>query len=87
MWILRASLGLFWGSFGGPLGDFLGSSDVLLAAVGCLRGPLGIPGGSWHVLGRLGRFPGFSGKFREAFWINFGLIFVDFFAFFLGIVF
>ena len=64
LWILRASLGLFWGSFGGPLGDFLGSLDVLLVAVGCLRGSLGVPGGSWDVPGRPGRdfqdFPGNS---------------------------
>ena len=66
LWILRASLGLFWGSFGGPLGDFLGSLDVLLAAVGCLGGPLGVPGGSWDVPGRLGSdfrdFPGNYGR-------------------------
>ena len=64
--MLRASLGVFWGSFGGPLGDFLGSLDVLLAAVGCLGGPLGIPGVSWDLLGRLGcdfrDFPGNSGR-------------------------
>ena len=34
-------LGVIWG----PLGDFLGSLDVLLAAVGSLGGPWGIPGG------------------------------------------
>ena len=39
LWILRASLGVFWGSFGGPLVDFLLSLDVLLAAVGCLGRP------------------------------------------------
>ena len=64
--VQRASLGVFWGSFGGPLSDFLGSLDVLLAAVGCLGGPLGVPGGSWDVPGRLGRdfrdFPGYSGR-------------------------
>ena len=47
------------GSFGGPLGDFLGSLDVLLAAVGCLGRPLGLQGGSWDVPGRLG------GDFRD----------------------
>mgnify|MGYP007060111267 CR=1 FL=1 len=64
--MLMASLGVFWGSFEGPLGDFLGSLDVLLAAVGCLGGPLGIPGVSWDLLGRLGcdfrDFPGNSGR-------------------------
>ena len=54
------------GSFGGPLGDFLGSLDAVLAAVGCLGGPLGLPGGSWDVLERLGSdfrdFPGNSGR-------------------------
>ena len=66
MWILRASLGIFWGSFGVIWVTFLGSLDVLLAAVGCLGGPLGVPGGSWDVPGRLGDdfrdFPGNSGR-------------------------
>ena len=61
-----AHLGVSWVSFGGPLGDFLGSLDVLLAAVGCLGGPLGIPRVSWDLLGRLGcdfrDFPGTSGR-------------------------
>ena len=64
--MLMASLGVFWGSFGGPLGDFLGSLDAVLAAVGCLGGPLGIPGVSWDVPGRLWGdfrdFPGNSGR-------------------------
>ena len=52
-------LGVIWG----PLGDFLGSLDVLLAAVGSLGGPLGIPGVSWDVPGRLwGDFRDFSGN-------------------------
>ena len=63
--MLMASLGVFWGSFGGPLGDFLGSLDAVLAAVGGLGGPLGIPGVSWDLLRRLGcdfrDFPGNSG--------------------------
>ena len=50
LWVLKASLGLLGGSFGGPWGDFLGSLEVLLAPVGCLRGPLGILGGSWDGL-------------------------------------
>ena len=48
-------LGVIWGS----LGDFFGSLDVLLAAVGCLGGPLGLPGASWDVSGR------FGGDFRD----------------------
>ena len=63
-------LGVIWG----PLGDFLGSLDVLLAAVGSPWAPLG-------------RFPGFSGKFREAFWLHFELIFGVFCALCLGFVF
>ena len=55
-------LGVIWG----PLGDFLGSLDVLLAAVGSRGGPLGIPGVSWDVPGRLWGdfrdFPGNSGS-------------------------
>ena len=54
LWILRAFLGLLWGSFGVLWVTFLGSLEVLLAAVGCLRAPLGLPGGSWVVLERLG---------------------------------
>ena len=37
-----------------------------MAAEACLGGPLGVPGDSWDVLGRLGRdfrdFPGNSGR-------------------------
>ena len=87
LWVLRASLGFLWGSFGAAWGHFLGSLEVLLAAVGCLRGPLGIPGGSWDVLGRLG---GISGIFREipggllaSFWVHV----CCFFALLLGFVF
>ena len=62
------------GSFGGPLDDFLESWGVFLAAVGCLGGPLGIPGVSWDLLGRLGcdfqDFPGNSGR-------HFGTILVN----------
>ena len=47
-----------WDSFGGPLG-------VLLAALGCIGGPLGIQGSPWVASGRLGGdfqdFPGNSG--------------------------
>ena len=52
-------LGVIWG----PLGDFLDSLDVLLAAVGSLGGPLGIPGVCWDVPGRLwGDFRDFPGN-------------------------
>ena len=52
--IQRGSLGVFWGSFCGPLIDFLGSLDFLFAAVGCFEGPLGVPGCSWDIPWRLG---------------------------------
>ena len=71
-WVPFGSLlcpkGVPWSPFGvigGALGHFLGSSDVILAVVGCLGGPLGVPGRSWVVPGRLGAdfrdFPGNSG--------------------------
>ena len=72
-----------WGVIWGPWGDLLGSLEIFLAAVGCLRGPLGIPGGSWDVLGRLGGdFQDFLGQFREAFWLDFGMFFGVFSLFF-----
>ena len=68
-------LGVIWGSLDSLFGVFGG----LLAAVGCLRGPLGLPGGSWDVLGR---FPGFSGMIAGGllapFWANFGCVFALF---------
>ena len=79
-------------SFGGhlgPWGDFLGSLEVLLAAVGCLRGPLWIPGGSWDVLGRLGGdfrdFPGNSGSPFGSILTSFLLFFRVFFGHSFGI--
>ena len=83
LWAPRAALGVFWGSCAHPLGDFLGSSDVLLAVVGCLGGHRDLLEPPWAA--RV-RFPGFSGKFWEAFWLHFELIFM-FFALFLGFVF
>ena len=47
-------MGSLWGSFGAPWGYFLGSVEALLAAEACLGVPLGVPGGSWGVLKRLG---------------------------------
>ena len=56
------SSGVIWG----PWAHFWGSSEVFLAAEACLGGPLGVPGDSWDVLGRLGGdfrdFPGNSGR-------------------------
>ena len=59
---LRAALGFLGRSLGGPWGDFFGSLEVLLAAVGCLRGTLGIPGVPGTFLGDSGAI---SGIFRE----------------------
>ena len=53
-------------SFGVPVSDCLGSLGVLLAAVGCLGGPLGVPAGLWDVPGLLGRdVRDFPGNFRR----------------------
>ena len=72
-------LGVIWRT----LGDFLGSLEVLLAAVGSLGGPLGIPGVSWDVPGRLWGdfrdFPGNSGRPS-------GLILKSFLVFFRSFV-
>ena len=87
LWVLRASLGVLCGSFCGLFGDFLGSLDVLLVAVGVLGGRLRVPWGSLDVPGRLGAdfrdFPGNSGT-------PFGFIlgsFLVFFRSFLGLCF
>ena len=84
LWVLRASLGLLWGSLWAPGGDIWVSLEVLLAAVGCLRGPLGIPGVSWDVLGRLGGdfndFPGNSGRPFGFRFCSFSLFFLSFFG-------
>ena len=83
-WLLKAPLGPLWVSFGAPWGHFLGSLEVLLAAVGCLRAPLGLPGGFWVVLGRLGvdfrNLGGFSGGLLDPFSAHF----CCFFVFFVG---
>ena len=49
-------------SFGVPLGDFLGCSDVFLSAVGCLGGPAGVSGTPGMSLGHS---EAISGIFRE----------------------
>ena len=83
LWLLGASLAPLWASFGAPWGHFLGSLEVLLAAVGCFRAPLGLPGGSWVVLGASrGRLVEFGRVFRVAFWTHFRLISVVFSFFF-----
>ena len=87
LWLLGASLAPLWASFEAPWGHFLGSLEVLLAAVGCLRGPLGSLGVPGTFLGDSGAI---SGIFRE---IPGGLLarFWDglwcFFALFLDFVF
>ena len=72
------------GSFGAPWGHCLGSLEVLLAAVGCLRGPLGLPGDSWDVLGRLGGdfrdFPGNVGRPFSSISDSLLLFFLSFFG-------
>ena len=89
LWILRASLGVLWGSFGGPLIDFLGSLEVLLAAVGCLRGPLGLPGvpGSfWGVSGAISRiFREISGGLLVPCWAHVSCLF-GYFSFFFCLI-
>ena len=67
-----------WGSFGellgviwGSLGLLLGSVEALLAAEACLGVPLGVPGGSWGVLKRLGAD---FRDFRENYGRPFGVI-------------
>ena len=68
---------------GGPLGDFLESLRVLLAAVGCLGGPLRIPAGTWVVLGRLeGDFQDFPGNFGRPFGSILGSFLLFFRSFF-----
>ena len=78
-------MGSFWIAFG----HFLKSLGVILAAVGCLGGPLGVPGRSWVVPGRLGagfqHFPGKAGKpfgsilgsFRVCYFLG-SVFFIDF---------
>ena len=81
LWLLRASLGVLWGSFGGSLGDFLGSLDVLLVALGVLGGRLRVPWESLDVPGRLGgHFPNFPGNYGRPF----GSILESFLVFFGG---
>ena len=77
-------LGAIWGA----LGDFLRSLDVLLAAVGSLGGPLGIPGVSWDVPGRLwGNFQDFPGNSGRPFGSILGSFFVLCLGFVFGLIF
>ena len=62
LWVLRASLGVLWGSFGAPLADFWGSLDalgLLWGALGAVWGSNGAPGTSLGASGPI------SGIFRE----------------------
>ena len=82
MWGPLGAFRVPWGFLGGPgvawgcLGIHLG---VLLVAVdpGLLERP-------WAPRGR---FPGFSGKFREPFWLHFGIDFLWFFVLFVASLF
>ena len=76
-------MGSPWIPFGGPWGHFLRSLEVLLAAVGCLGGPLRIPAGTWVVLGRLGGdFRDFPGNFGRPFGSILGSFLLFFRSFF-----
>ena len=81
------------GAFGAPwvvLGGAFGLPGLLErgpgGSLGALwrpgGGPWGAPGGAWGSLFVSGslweRFPGNSGRFREPFWLHFGMIFCEF---------
>ena len=91
LWVLRASLGFLWGSFGAPWGDIWGSLEVLLAALGCLGGPLGVLWVSKGAPGSpLGASGPISGIFREipgAILASIWLLLACFFGYFSGAVF
>ena len=86
----RGALGGPGGAFGAPwlvLGGAFGLPGLLERGPGGFLGalwrpgggPWGAPGGAWgsrFVSGSLReRFPGISGRFREPFWLHFGIIF------------
>ena len=85
------ALGVILGCLGKPSGVPGGAFGVLREAFGGLLGSFEAPWGplGCRWVGRVdswvlrGRFPGFSGKFREAFWLHFWC----FFDVFLGLVF
>ena len=83
LWILRASLGVFWGHLGVRWVPWT-SFWLLWGALGVLCGSLGVPGKVWGVAGAIFEF---SGKFREAFWLHFEVIFVLFLIFFWALFF
>ena len=91
LWVLRASLGLLWGSFGAPWGDTWGSLEVLLAALGCLGGPLGVlwvsKGGPGSPLGASGPISGIFREIPGALLASFWLLFACVFGYFSGAVF
>ena len=80
-----------WGPFGVVWGCFGSLFRVFGRHFGCCGVPWGSFGGPRALLGRpwapRGRFPGFSGKFREPFWLHFGLIFHVFLVLFRDLFF
>ena len=91
LWVLRASLGVLWGSFGAPWGDIWGCLDVLLAALGCLGGPLGVlwvsKGGPGSPLSASGPISGIFLELPGALLASFWLLFACFFCYFSGAAF
>ena len=91
MCVLRASLGVLWGSFGAPWGDIWGSLEVLLAALGCLGGPLGVlwvsKGAPGSLLGASGAISGIFREIPGALLPSMLLLFACFFGYFSGAVF
>ena len=85
-WVPRASPGDLLPSFGGALGDFLASSDVLLAAVGYLGGPLGVlwvsKGAPGSLLGASGPISGIFREIPGALLASILLLFASFFGYF-----
>ena len=76
------SLGRHWGVHGVPWGVPGLLEGVSGSSLGAFWGSWGAPGGAWgglFVSGSLWeRIPGNSGRFREPFWLHFGMIFDEF---------
>ena len=79
---LWSSLGDPWGCIWGPGLLERGPGGSLGALWRPGGGPWGAPGGAWGSLFVSGslweRFPGNSGRFREPFWLLFGMILDEF---------